>query len=242
MDIGGWLRSLGLERHEAAFRENAIDADVLRDLTDQDLDKLGVLLGDRRRLLRAIAALDGASAAASSPDPVPSVAAASPTSSTEVSGEYRHVTAMFCDLVDLTGIDTQLDAEEWRGLVGAYLDAASTAVIEWGGKVANKLGDGLIALFGYPVAQENDLQRAAHAACAIQHSLAELNRNNDRDDNPILAARIAIELGPMVIDAAGATQQVLKPSTELIATQQRQIHGPLVTEGGSSELKACRVL
>ena len=193
-----------LERHEAAFRENAIDADVLRDLTDQDLDKLGVLLGDRRRLLRAIAALDGASAAASSPDPVPSVAAASPTSSTEVSGEYRHVTAMFCDLVDLTGIDTQLDAEEWRGLVGAYLDAASTAVIEWGGKVANKLGDGLIALFGYPVAQENDLQRAAHAACMIQHSLAELNRKNDRNGNLILAARIAIKSGPMVIDAAGA--------------------------------------
>ena len=98
---------LGLERYEAAFRENAIDADVLRDLTDQDLEKLGVLLGDRRRLLRA-AALDGVSAAASSPAPVPSpvtsalisAAAASPTSSTvEVSGERRHVTAMFCDLV-----------------------------------------------------------------------------------------------------------------------------------------------
>ena len=118
MDIGGWLRSLGLERYEAAFRENAIDADVLRDLTDQDLEKLGVLLGDRRRLLRAIAALDGASAAASSPVPVPSpvtsalisAAAASPTSSTvEVSGERRHVTAMFYDLVDLTGIAAKLD-------------------------------------------------------------------------------------------------------------------------------------
>ena len=88
MDIGGWLRSIGLERYEAAFRENAIDAEVLRDLTDQDLEKLGVLLGDRRRLLRAIAALDGTSAAASSPVPLPSpvtsalisVAAASPTS------------------------------------------------------------------------------------------------------------------------------------------------------------------
>ena len=96
MDIGEWLGNLGLERYNAAFRENAIDTDVLRDLTDQDLEKLGVLLGDRRRLLRAIAALDDGSAAASSPAPVKSpvtmplisAAAASPTSSTvEVSGE-----------------------------------------------------------------------------------------------------------------------------------------------------------
>ena len=109
MDTGGWLRSLGLERY---------DADILRDLTDQDLEKLGVLLGDRRRLLRAIAALGGASAAASSPVPVLSAvtsglisaAAASPTSSTvEVSGERRHATAMFCDLVDSTGIAAKLD-------------------------------------------------------------------------------------------------------------------------------------
>ena len=111
----GVATEFGLEHHEAAFRENAIDDDVLRDLTDQDLEKLAVLLGDRRRLLRAIAALDSASAAASSPAPVPSAAAASPTSSTEASVEYRHVTAMFCDLFDLTGIAANLDAEEWGG-------------------------------------------------------------------------------------------------------------------------------
>ena len=259
MDIGGWLRSLGLERYEAAFRENAIDADVLRDLTDHDLEKLGVLLGDRRRLLRAIAALDGASAAASSPVPVPppvpsaliSAAAASPTSSTvEVSGERRHVTAMFCDLVDLTGVAAKLDPDEWRGQVGAYLDAASITVTEWGGKVANKLGGGLIALFGYPVAHESDLQRAAHAAFVIQRSLAELNRKNDRNGKPTLAARIAIESGPMVIDAAGEifgelpkvaarAQAVSEPSTQMIATEQRQIPGPLVTEErGNPELKS----
>ena len=88
---------------------------------------------------------------------------------------------MFCDLVDLTGVAAKLDPDEWRGQVGAYLDAASITVTEWGGKVANKLGGGLIALFGYPVAHESDLQRAAHAAFVIQRSLAELNRKNDRN-------------------------------------------------------------
>jgi class 3 adenylate cyclase len=73
----------------------------------------------------------------------------------ESGGERRHVTVMFCDLVDSTSIVARLDAEEWRDLVGAYLDAASAAVTEMGGKVAKKLGDGLMALFGYPVAQEH---------------------------------------------------------------------------------------
>jgi SAM (Sterile alpha motif) domain-containing protein len=240
MNIGGWLRNLGLDHHEAAFRENKIDVDVLPALTDQDLKELGLLLGDRRKLLRAIAALGNTSAAASSPTPVPVAAAAPPTSSTlEVSGERRHVTMMFCDLVDLTGIDTRVDAEEWRGLVGAYLDAASTAVTEWGGKVSDKQGDGLIALFGYPVAQENDVQRAAHAASAIQRSLAELNRKNHRNDIPILAARIVIDSGPIAIDdAPGRTMhQVLEQGTKPIATDQRT-SGPLITEDRSSELKS----
>ena len=108
---------------------------------------------------------------------------------------------MFCDLVDSTGIAAKLDAEEWRDLVGAYLDAASAAVTEMGGKVAKKLGDGSMALFGYPVAQENDAERAVRAALSIQRALAELNRKNESTGKPALAARIAIDTGPVVIDA-----------------------------------------
>src|SRR5690349_11125665 len=113
MEVGFWLRSLGLEQYEAVFRENAIDADVLRDLTDQDLEKLGILLGHRRKLLRAIAALDGAPAPASSPPfgPFPIPPASAPVGAvlpfsiaSEAYGERRHVTVMFCDLVDSTGI------------------------------------------------------------------------------------------------------------------------------------------
>jgi class 3 adenylate cyclase len=110
---------------------------------------------------------------------------------------------MFCDLVDSTGISAKLDAEEWRDLVGAYLDAASAAVTEMGGKIAKKLGDGLMALFGYPVAQENDAERAVRAALSIQRALAELNRKNEGAGKPALAARIAIDTGPAVLDATG---------------------------------------
>ena len=89
-----------------------------------------------------------------------------------------------------TAISAQLDAEEWRDRVGAYLDAASTAVVEMGGHVAKKLGDGLMSLFGYPVAQENDSERAVRAALSIQRALGELNRENDSSAKPTLTARL----------------------------------------------------
>ena len=198
MDIGGWLRSLGLERYEAAFRENEIDDTVLPTVTAEDLKDLGVdIVGHRRKLLDAIATLRANSNAAASPlstpPPTPPPAAATPTQ--EAAGERRHVTVMFCDLVGSTSISAQLDAEDWRDLVGAYLDTASAAVTEMGGHVAKKLGDGLMALFGYPVAQENDAERAVRAALAIQRALAELNSKNAASGKPALAARIAIELG-----------------------------------------------
>jgi class 3 adenylate cyclase len=85
----------------------------------------------------------------------------------EIAGERRHITVVFCDLVGSTGIAARLDAEEWRDLVGAYLDAASAAVTEMGGKVAKKLGDGLMALFGYPQAHEDDAERAVRAGLEL---------------------------------------------------------------------------
>ena len=110
---------------------------------------------------------------------------------------------MFCDLVGSTSISAGLDAEDWRDLVGSYLDAASAAVTRMGGHVAKKLGDGLMALFGYPVAQENDAERAARAALSIQCALAEVNRKNAGCGKPALNARMGIETGPVVVDAAG---------------------------------------
>jgi len=157
---------------------------------------------------------------------------------------------MYCDLVDSTGIAARLDAEEWRDLVGAYLDAASAAVTEMGGHVAKKLGDGLMALFGYPVAQENDAECAVRAALAIQRALGELNRNNAGSGKPALAARIAVESGPVVVDAAGEiygdapnvaarVQGLAEPGTVVVTARvQRQVSGLFVAEErGSHELK-----
>ena len=204
-EIADWLKKLGLGQYAQHFAENDISFSVLPDLTDQDLKDVGVSLGHRRQLLREIANLGKTAPTAPSVRSLTAPPIAAPTVAfpAEVSGERRHVTVMFCDLVDSTGISTKLDAEEWRDLVGAYLNAASAAVTEMGGKVAKKLGDGLMALFGYPVAQENDAERAVRAALSIQRALAELNRKNEGAGKPALAARIAIDTGPVVLDAGG---------------------------------------
>ena len=176
MDVGGWLRGLGLEQYETNFRDNKIDADLLPRLTNDDLKDIGIsALGDRRRLLDAIAALAGAKAPA---DVSVSPSRPAPPKGHEVSAERRPITVMFCDLVGSTGLAAKLDPEDWRNLVNAYLDEASKAVIALGGHVLKKLGDGLMALFGYPQAQENDAERAVRAALAIQRALAGINAKN----------------------------------------------------------------
>jgi class 3 adenylate cyclase len=259
-DISDWLESLGMSEYAECFAENDIDLRVLPDLTDQDLRELGLSMGHRRRLLRAISELNNTSAsptviAQSAPPPIsasepPPSGAATVAPVAEAAGERRHVTVMFCDLVDSTGIAAKLDAEEWRDLVGAYLDAASAAVTEMGGKVAKKLGDGLMALFGYPVAQENDAERAARAALSIQRAIADLNRKNEGTARPALAARIAIETGPVVVDSAGEifgdvpniaarAQALAEPGSVVVTARvQLQIAGLFVAEErGSHQLK-----
>ena len=182
MDVGGWLRNLGLDQYEANFRDNKIDADVLPQLTADDLKDIGVsAVGDRRRLLAAIAALSvetpSASVAPSRPKP-------RSARDLRISAEQRPITVMFCDLVGSTSLVAKLEAEDWRNLVNDYLDEASAAVTGLGGHVLKKLGDGLMALFGYPTAQENDAERALRAALAIQRALADLNARNTRAGTP----------------------------------------------------------
>ena len=242
MDIGAWLRALGLGQYETTFRESEIDAEVLPDLTEGDLTQLGVPLGHRKRLLKAIAALGTGETAAKppSPAPVPSPAPA----------ERRPITVMFCDLVGSTGMAAKLDAEDWRTLVNTYLDEASAAVTGLGGHVLKKLGDGLMALFGYPHAQENDAERGVRAALTIQRALVEINARNASSGAPELQARIGLDSGQVVVDATGEVfgdapniaarvQGAAEQGSILVtAAVQRQTAGLFVAEErGQHELK-----
>ena len=243
MDVAAWLQGLGLEQYETLFRENDIDAEVLGDLTEGDLEKIGVSLGHRKRLLKDLAALAG-----HAPGPP---AAATPTPRVaDADAERRPITVMFCDLVGSTSLASKLDAEDWRTLVNAYLDAASAAVTALSGHVLKKLGDGLMALFGYPQAQENDAERAVRTALAIQRALADLNASNAQSGWPKLSARIGLESGSVVVDAAGEVfgeapnvaarvQAAAEPGTVLVtATVQRQTAGLFVAEDkGAHDLK-----
>ena len=169
MNVRVWLRGLGLGRYENNFRANKIDFDVLADLTEDDLEELGVRPGDRKRLVEAIAELPAR-------EPLTrrtrnSTESAWAQSSAQLhSAERRPITIMFCELVGLTELAAALDVEDWRNLVNAYLDEASKAVTGLGGHVLKRLGDGLMAVFGYPQAQENDAERAVRAALGVQQA------------------------------------------------------------------------
>jgi class 3 adenylate cyclase len=249
MDVGVWLRGLGLGQYEANFRDNKIDADLLPRLTDAGLKDIGVsALGDRLRLLDAIAALIRAKPHADVPAS-PSKPSTTPKGP-EVAAERRPITVMFCDLVGSTSLASKLDPEDWRNLVNAYLDEASKAVTALGGHALKRLGDGLMALFGYPQAQENDAERAVRAALAIQRALVEINTKNAARAAPELSARIGIESGPVVVEATGEVfgdapnvaarvQAAAEPGSVLVTMNiQRQVAGLFVAEEqGARELK-----
>jgi class 3 adenylate cyclase len=252
--IADWLESLGMSEYAQRFAENGISVAALRHLTDQDLKDICVLLGHRRIMLAAIGELAGAAIATpvsiptaepktqGTAEPAMTSTVATASVAMEAAGERRYLTVMFCDLVGSTSISAQLDAEEWRDLVSSYLDVASAAVTEMGGHVLKKLGDGVMALFGYPVAHENDAERAARAALAIQRALAELNRANASTEKPELIARIGLETGPAVLDAKGEiygdvaniaarVQALAEPGAVLVTARvQRQVAGLFVVE------------
>ena len=141
VDLADWLRGLGLERYEETFRANDVDADVLPELNDADLEKLGVSLGHRKKLLKAIAALAEAQ---------PTRATTALPAGPGAVGERRQVTVLFCDLVGYTALSRQLDAEEVHALLERFFEQVDDLVERFGGTVDKHIGDCVMAVFGAP--------------------------------------------------------------------------------------------
>jgi len=199
MDIGDWLRSLGLQRYEPAFRENEIEWEALPRLTVDDLKDLGVVLGShRRRLLDAIAALaNGQSAPRPTRPSAPGVI-------TTGAAERRQLTVMFCDLVGSTPLSARYDPEDLREVISAYHSCVGETVARYAGFVAKYFGDGVLVYFGYPEAHEDDAERAVRAGLAVIEAVGRLTAPEP------LSVRLGVASGLVVVGdliGAGAAQE-----------------------------------
>ena len=181
--IAEWLSAQGLAKYIEVFAENDIDLEVLPELTEADLEQLGVTLGHRRKLLKAINA--GA--------PAPSAETIASTPKEHAEAERRQLTVMFCDLVGSTALSGRLDPEDYREVIRSFQETCARTVREHGGYVAKHLGDGLLAYFGYPQAQEDDAERAVRAGLAATAEVATLTAPEP------LRARVGIETGLVVV-------------------------------------------
>jgi class 3 adenylate cyclase/predicted ATPase len=229
MDVADWLRKLGLDQYEPAFRANEIDARVLPSLTAEDLKDLGVtLVGHRRRLLDAIAAL------AAEPPGVVDVPA-------PADAERRQLTVMFCDLVGSTALSARLDPEDLREIIAAYHRTVGKIVAESDGFVSRYMGDGVLVYFGYPQAHEDDAERAVRAGLGAIDAVSRLDVKSVK-----LQARVGIATGLVVVgdligegsaqeqsvvgetpNLAARLQTLAEPDTVVIAAGTRRLIGDL---------------
>ena len=242
-EIEKWLRDLGLPQYANRFAKNGIDSSVLRDLTDEDLKQLGVLLGHRRKILRAIAELQGdtrlgADATPAAPD----------------TAERRQLTVMFCDLADSTALSVRLDPEDMREVIRAYQDVSVRVIRAYDGFLAKYMGDGILAYFGYPRAHEDDAERAVRAGLEMVMAVGRLKTRV----GVALNARIGIATGTVVVgdlvgegvaqeqsvigqtpNLAARPQNIAEPGTVVVAASTRQLLGDIfrLRDLGTHELK-----
>jgi class 3 adenylate cyclase len=252
MDIVVWLRSLGLGKYEAAFRENEIDETVLPDLTAEDLKELGVTaLGHRRKLLAAIAALrDDASAKTPAVDAATTSSA--PSARPEDRAERRQVTVMFSDLVGSTALSARMDPEDLREVISAYQKCVAETVGRFDGFVAKYMGDGVLVYFGYPHAHEDDAERAVRAGLELVAAVGGLKTHAP------LQTRVGIATGLVVVgdligsgssheqaivgetpNLAARLQGIAEPNSVVIAESTRRLVGNLfeLQDLGGQDLK-----
>ena len=197
--IAAWLNHLGLGRYAESFQRQAITWEILPELNDGDLETLGVLLGHRKQLLRAIAQLSPRADVLSA-GPLPSAVSpdASPVPPERDQAERRQLTVLFCDLVDSTALSRRLDPEDLQDVIRRFLDACSQAIGRFNGYIAKYMGDGMLVYFGYPQAHEHDAERAVHSGLAILDTVKAMNQDNPHPEFG-LAARIGIATGQVVV-------------------------------------------
>jgi len=209
--IADWLASIGLGEYAQRFGENAIDLSVVRDLTEQDLKDLGVLLGHRRKMLRAIAELKG--------DVLRTPPGTQPAP--RDSAERRQLTVMFCDLVGSSALSNRLDPEDLRAVIGAYHACIAEVIARNEGVIARYMGDGVLAYFGYPQAHEDDAEQATRAGLALVDAVANLQT----DIGTELQVRVGIATGMVVVgdltgEGAAKEQAVIGDTPNLAARLQ----------------------
>jgi class 3 adenylate cyclase len=233
--IAQWLDKLGLGQYAQHFEDNGIDLSVLPDLTDQDLEKLGVLLGHRRKLQRAIAQLERLETS------TPAGSATAPPMPRQLdSAERRQVTVMFADLVGSTALSASMDPEDLREVISAYQTCVAKTIHRFDGFVAKYMGDGVLVYFGYPQAHEDDAERATRAGLELIAAVTALK------SHATLQTRVGIATGLVVVgDLIGAgeaqergivgetpnlaarLQGLAEPNTVIIAEVTRKLLGNL---------------
>ncbi len=214
-----WLESIDLGQHAALFVENEVDLPTLLVLTEDDLDQLGLPFGPRKRVLRELEAMRGKAAAS---DPAG-----------ETSGERRQLTVLFCDLVGYTELAGRLDPEVLHTVVRRYEDTCAISVTRYDGYVFQRLGDGVVAFFGYPLAHEGEAERAIRAGLEIVAAVQEL----ELPEVGRLEARIGIATGVVMVSAsdqsvfgetmnlASRLQAVAEPSTVAVSSRVQRVAG-----------------
>jgi class 3 adenylate cyclase/predicted ATPase len=229
-DVRAWLEDLGLGRYAETFAENGVDLDLLPELSNEDLKDLGIeRLGDRKRLLKAIAALVRTTLVTAIPAPSTSEA------------ERRQLTVMFCDLVDSTALSSILDPEQLRHLLLAYQAACGGVIDRYDGHLAKYLGDGLLVYFGLPRAHEDDAQRGVSAGLDIVEAVALLNRDLSKKFGIELSVRLGVHTGLVVageMGAGGAREEMaIVGETPNIAARLQSLAAPNALVISSSTLR-----
>jgi len=245
--IDDWLATTGLGQYADLFARNDIDIDVLPELSERDLEQLGISLGHRKKLLKAIATLSEAPGASSLEAPVRE-------EPTRTEAGRRQLTVLFCDLVGSTELATRLDPEDLRKVIGAFQEAAARTIGHYEGHVAKFLGDGVLAYFGYPTAHEDDGERAVRAGLALVEAIADLQPTAVEAS---LRARVGIATGLVVVgdllgeasdkdavvgetpNLAARLQALAEPDTVVIAPGTRRLLGGLfdLADLGEHEIK-----